>query len=369
MKDNYLTVSALTKYIKRKIDMDSHLQNVWLKGEISNFNHHSRGHMYLTIKDDQSRVQSIMFAGNNRHLKFTPENGMNVLIRGDIGVFEPFGQYQLYIQEMEPDGIGSLYLAYEQLKEKLKKAGFFADAHKQKIPVYPKHIGIITSPTGAAVRDMLTTIKRRYPIVDVTIIPAIVQGSSAADSIKEAIETANNHHYDLLIIGRGGGSIEDLWGFNEEIVAQAIFHSAIPIISAVGHETDHTISDFVADLRAPTPTAAAELAVPSKLELLDRNRSMKDSMTRALRGRIENEQKQLNRLKQSYAFRYPKNLLQQKEQELDKHTDRKSTRLNSSNVAISYAVFCLKKKKNEKRVARRRRRHPKAGMNCAGKIK
>jgi len=323
MKDNYLTVSALTKYIKRKIDMDSHLQNVWLKGEISNFNHHSRGHMYLTIKDDQSRVQSIMFAGNNRHLKFTPENGMNVLIRGDIGVFEPFGQYQLYIQQMEPDGIGSLYLAYEQLKEKLKNAGLFEDTHKQEIPVYPKHIGIITSPTGAAVRDMLTTIKRRYPIVDLTIIPAVVQGSAAASSIKEAIEIANKHHqYDLLIVGRGGGSIEDLWGFNEEIVAQAIFQSAIPIISAVGHETDHTISDFVADLRAPTPTAAAEMAVPSKLELLEKNMNMKNSMTRALRGRIENEQKHLNRLKQSYAFRYPKNLLQQKEQELDKHTER-----------------------------------------------
>lgn len=323
MKDNYLTVSALTKYIKRKIDRDSHLQNIWLKGEISNFNHHSRGHMYLTIKDDQSRVQSIMFSGNNRHLKFTPENGMNVLIRGDIGVFEPFGQYQLYIQQMEPDGIGSLYLAYEQLKEKLKKAGLFDDTYKQEIPVYPKHIGIITSPTGAAVRDIMTTIKRRYPIVDLTVIPALVQGSSAAGSIKNAIEIANeHHHYDLLIVGRGGGSIEDLWGFNEEIVAQAIFQSDIPIISAVGHETDHTISDFVADLRAPTPTAAAEMAVPSKLELLEKNMNMKDSMTRSLRARIENEQKHLIRLKQSYAFRYPKNLLQQKEQELDKHTER-----------------------------------------------
>src|SRR5690625_965256 len=227
--------------------------------------------MYLTIKDDQSRVQAVMFAGNNRKLKFTPEDGMNVLIRGEISVFEPYGQYQLYIRHMEPDGIGALYLAYEQLKDKLENKGYFDTNHKKKLPLYPKHIGIITSPTGAAVRDILTTIKRRYPIVQTTVIPVIVQGQLAADSIRKAIEFANQSDvYDLLIVGRGGGSIEDLWGFNKEIVADAIYHSNIPIISAVGHETDHTISDFVADLRAPTPTGAAELAVPSRFELLEK---------------------------------------------------------------------------------------------------
>ncbi len=323
MKDTYLTVTALTKYIKRKMDTDPHLNDIWIKGEISNFNHHSRGHMYLTIKDDQSRVQAVMFAGNNRTLKFMPENGMNVLIRGEISVFEPYGQYQLYIRHMEPDGIGALYLAYEQLKEKLEKKGYFEIDRKKKLPLYPKHIGIITSPTGAAVRDILTTIKRRYPIVQTTVIPVIVQGQLAAESIHKAIKFANqSDDFDLLIVGRGGGSIEDLWGFNEEIVAEAIYNSDIPIISAVGHETDHTISDFVADLRAPTPTGAAELAVPSQLELLERIGAMKRSLTRAINEKIENNQQHLDYIKTSYAFKYPENLAQQYEQELDRHSER-----------------------------------------------
>lgn len=323
MKDTHLTVTALTKYIKRKMDTDPHLNNIWLKGEISNFNHHSRGHMYLTIKDDQSRVQAVMFAGNNRKLKFMPENGMNVLIRGEISVFEPYGQYQLYIRHMEPDGIGALYMAYEQLKERLEKKGYFEAAHKKKLPLYPKHIGIVTSPTGAAVRDILTTIKRRYPIVQTTVIPVIVQGRFAAESIGEAIEFANQSgNYDLLIVGRGGGSIEDLWGFNEEIVAEAIYRSDIPIISAVGHETDHTISDFVADLRAPTPTGAAEIAVPSRLELLEKIGTMKRSLTRAMNKKVENNQQYLEYINTSYAFRYPENLIKQNEQELDRHAER-----------------------------------------------
>lgn len=323
MKDTHLTVTALTKYIKRKMDTDPHLNDIWLKGEISNFNHHSRGHMYLTIKDDQSRVQAVMFAGNNRKLKFMPENGMNVLIRGEISVFESYGQYQLYIRHMEPDGIGALYLAYEQLKEKLEMKGYFEADRKKKLPHYPKHIGIITSPTGAAVRDILTTIKRRYPIVQTTVIPVIVQGQLAADSISKAIEFANqSDDYDLLIVGRGGGSIEDLWGFNEEIVAESIYHSAIPIISAVGHETDHTISDFVADLRAATPTGAAEIAVPSQLELLEKIKAMKRSLTRVVNKKIENHQQHLNYIKTTYAFKHPENLIKQSEQELDRYADR-----------------------------------------------
>lgn len=322
MSDKYLTVSALTKYIKRKFDTDSHLKNLWLKGEISNFKHHSRGHMYLTVKDDQTRLQAVMFAGNNRSLKFMPENGMNVLIKGEISVFEAFGQYQLYIQQMEPDGIGSLYLAFEQLKEKLHKLGMFDQRQKKEITPFPKHIGVITSPTGAAVRDIITTLKRRYPIVTITVLPVLVQGTNAAISIKNMIETANEiGQFDTLIVGRGGGSIEELWSFNEEIVAKAIFDSDIPIISAVGHETDITIADYVADLRAPTPTGAAELAVPSQDELRDRLFTLQRSLGREMNREIINNQHYLQRIKQSYAFRFPKQLLNQKEQELDRHVE------------------------------------------------
>lgn len=323
MNDKYLTVTALTRYIKRKIDSDSHLKDIWLKGEISNFKHHSRGHMYFTIKDEQTRVQAVMFAGNNQRLKFTPENGMNVLIRGDISVFEFYGQYQLYIKQMEPDGIGALYLAYEQLKEKLAKQGLFDEQLKKKLPIFPKHIGIVTSPSGAAVRDIITTISRRYPLTKTTIIPALVQGEMAPESIKNAIERANQKtSFDVLIVGRGGGSIEDLWCFNDEIVAHAIFHSNLPIISAVGHETDHTISDFVADLRAPTPTAAAEIAVPSKIELNEKVTHLKRFLSKLMDRKIETSKQHLYQIKQSYAFRYPENLIKQKEQELDTYTER-----------------------------------------------
>ncbi|SFD52883.1 Exodeoxyribonuclease VII large subunit [Lentibacillus persicus] len=326
MEDKYLTVSALTKYIKRKFETDPHMKNLWLKGEISNFKHHSRGHMYLTVKDDNARIQAVMFAGNNRKLKFRPENGMNVLIRGDIGVFEQFGQYQLYIQQMEPDGLGSLYLAFEQLKEKLAKQGYFENERKKKLPKYPENIGIITSPTGAAVRDIITTIKRRYPIVQTTIIPVLVQGENAPHSIADAITRANhNTNFDLLIVGRGGGSIEELWGFNEEIVANAIYKSSIPIISAVGHETDITISDFTADMRAPTPTGAAEIAVPSRLELLHNVQSMQRSMSRIVNEKTTAASQHLKRIQQSYAFRYPEQLIAQKEQELDKFVERLGT--------------------------------------------
>lgn len=305
------------------MDTDPHLREVWLRGEISNFKHHSRGHMYLTIKDDRSRIQAVMFAGNNRFLKFTPENGMNVLIKGEVSVFEVYGQYQLYIQHMEPDGIGALYVAYEQLKEKLQKKGFFDQTYKKSIPLLPQKIGIITSPTGAAIRDIITTIKRRYPIVEMIVLPVLVQGEAAANSIKQAIETANKvGNFDLLIVARGGGSIEELWSFNEEIVAEAIFHSNIPIISAVGHETDTTISDYVADLRAPTPTGAAELAVPSSSELKDRILTLKRILTKDMRQKIKQQRQLLIKLQQSYAFRYPGQLLKQKEQELDRRVEQ-----------------------------------------------
>lgn len=254
----YLSVSVWTKYIKRKFDADPHLQQAYIKGEISNFKQHSSGHMYFTLKDEKARLLAVMFSAHNGSLKFMPENGMKVLVRGDISVYEQSGQYQLYVKAMTPDGVGDLYTAYEQLKKKLEKAGLFAPLHKKTLPSYPKSVGVITSPTGAALRDILTTIKRRYPIAKVIIYPALVQGANAAPTIAKAISTANERNeVDVLIIGRGGGSIEELWAFNEEIVANSIYDSDIPIISAVGHETDFTIADFVADLRAPTPTAAA----------------------------------------------------------------------------------------------------------------
>lgn len=332
MSENYLTVTALTKYIKRKLEMDRHLTTVWLKGEISNFNHHSRGHMYFTLKDEGARIQSVMFAGNNRKLNFTPENGMNVLVKGQVSVFEPYGQYQLYIQQMEPDGLGSLFAAYEQLKKKLEHAGYFSPVHKQQIPSIPDHIGIITSPTGAAIRDILTTLKRRYPFVKATIFPVIVQGDQAAASIAEGIERAHEYgDIDVLIVGRGGGSLEDLWAFNEESVAKAIFQASIPIISAVGHETDHTIADFVADLRAPTPTSAAELAVPNYIELKQQLLQYTERLSRAVETTVQTKSRQLEQLDNSYLFRFPEQLTRDKEQ----HVDQLHMRLNH----MSHKIF------------------------------
>ncbi|MBM7569708.1 exodeoxyribonuclease VII large subunit [Aquibacillus albus] len=328
MKEKYLTVTALTKYIKRKFELDNHLKGVWLKGEISNFNHHSRGHMYLTIKDDHSRIQAVMFASNNRLLKFKPENGMNVLVKGQVNIYPPQGQYQLYIQQMEPDGIGALYLAFEQLKEKLKNEGLFDESRKTPIPRYPTHIGVITSPTGAAIRDIITTIRRRYPIVNVSVLPVLVQGEYAKDSIVQAIQLANQLEvFDVLIVGRGGGSIEELWSFNEEEVARAITSSNIPVISAVGHETDFTISDFVADMRAATPTGAAEFAVPSQRELKEKISGLEKNLNRIISEKVKQSNERILKLKKSYAFRYPEQLIQQKEQELDKTIERMSKAL------------------------------------------
>lgn len=321
MKDKYLTVTALTKYVKRKMDSDPHLRDIWLRGEISNFKHHSRGHMYLTIKDDSARVQAVMFASGNRKLLFHPENGMNVLIRGEISVFEAYGQYQLYIHEMEPDGIGSLYQAFEQLKARLHKQGYFAEEYKKSIPRYPKSIAVITSPTGAAIKDILITMKRRYPSVKITVFPVLVQGNQAPASIVRAIHQADDLSYDVIIVGRGGGSIEELWSFNEEEVAKAIFESKTPIISAVGHETDTTISDFVADLRAPTPTAAGELAVPSQIELMDKIEIQKRQLAQQLKQYINQNKTRLRQLSQTYAFKYPHQLVKQKEQQLDSTMD------------------------------------------------
>lgn len=248
--------------------MDPHLRKVYVKGEVSNVKYHSNGHIYFTLKDAGSRISCAMFSTQAKSLSFRAEEGMNVFVTGDISLFESAGNYQFYVKSMEPDGIGALFVAFEQLKQKLEQEGLFSKQFKLPIPSVPSYIGVITSPTGAAIRDILTTLERRFPLASVTVFSALVQGTGAAASIVKAIERANSTaNLDVLIVGRGGGSIEDLWAFNEEPVARAIAKSKIPIISAVGHETDTTIADFVADLRAPTPTAAAELAVPNQFQL------------------------------------------------------------------------------------------------------
>ena len=264
----YLTVTALTKYIRYKFDNDVHLVSVLLEGEISNFKRHSRGHFYFTLKDQGAQISATMFAYEAKKVMFEPKDGMKVLVKGSVSVYEPQGTYSINITEMEEKGVGSLYLAYEKLKKELQDDGYFDEIHKKPIPKFPKAIGVLTSPTGAAVRDCINTITRRYPLAKIYVYPTLVQGEDAKGSIVKNIELANSQNLvDVLIVGRGGGSIEDLWAFNEKIVAMAIYNSKLPVISAVGHETDFTIADFVADKRAATPTAAAELATPNLVNL------------------------------------------------------------------------------------------------------
>ncbi|MFP5109603.1 exodeoxyribonuclease VII large subunit [Neobacillus sp. C211] len=359
-EQRYLSVNALTKYIKRKFDADPHLRDVHVRGEISNFKQHSSGHMYFTLKDEKARILAVMFSSQSRSMKFTPENGMKVIVRGEISVYEPSGQYQIYIKEMRPDGIGELFLAYEQLKQRLELEGLFAIENKKVIPLYPRTVGVITSPTGAAIRDVITTIKRRYPIANILVFPALVQGDQAAPSIAKAIAKANSmNEIDVLIVGRGGGSIEELWAFNEELVARAIFSSDIPIISAVGHETDFTIADFVADLRAPTPTGAAELAVPHIDELLDRVLQRQTRLLRTMKGKFQFEKERLTRVQKSYAFRYPHRLYEQKLEQVDKLTEmlvRGTSRLS-----------LIKKGQHEILYKRLQRNHPSEALREAQK--
>ncbi|PLR86159.1 exodeoxyribonuclease VII large subunit [Bacillus canaveralius] len=350
-EQRFLTVHALTKYIKRKFDADPHLQDIFVKGEISNYKQHSSGHMYFTLKDEKARILAVMFSSSNRFMKFSPENGMKVLVKGDITVYESSGQYQMYIKEMRPDGVGELYLAYEQLKEKLQKEGLFSPQYKKSIPKYPHTVGVITSPTGAAIRDVLTTLKRRYPIASVILIPALVQGEQAAPSIAKAIAMANgNSEIDVLIVGRGGGSIEELWAFNEEIVARTIFESRIPVISAVGHETDYTIADFVADMRAPTPTAAAELAVPHIDDLMERIMNRQTRLLRAMKEKVAAQNQRLNRMQKSYAFRYPQRLYEQKIEQVDKRREQL--------VKGAQKLFVLKSEQHRRELGRLNRVHP-----------
>jgi len=319
----YLSVTALTKYLKYKFDNDAHLKNVLLKGEISNFKRHSRGHFYFTLKDDKAQISAIMFASSSNRVKFTPVDGMSILVEGYITVYEASGNYQIYVSKMSEDGLGNLYLAYEQLKKKLSSEGLFDASHKKKIPRFPETIAVLTSPTGAAVQDIINIINRRFPLSSIIVYPTLVQGEYAKDDIVKQLKKVNSDSLcDVIILGRGGGSIEDLWPFNEEEVAHAIYDSKIPIISSVGHETDTTISDYVADLRAPTPSGGAELAVPDQLELfnyLERmNNQNRLSLSRLMNSKID----QLKRVESSIIFRDPLRMTENKSRKLDHLSDK-----------------------------------------------
>ncbi len=317
MNDKYLTVTQINKYIKYKFDNDQNLNIVYLKGEISNFKSHSSGHLYFTIKDESSRIMAVMFRNNAMKINFKPNDGDKVLVVGKIGVYEANGNYQIYVEEMALDGVGNLYLEFEKLKKKLELEGLFDQKYKKPIPKYPKNIGVITATTGAAIRDIITTINRRYKLVNVSIFPCLVQGEGAKEDIVRNLKRAQNYDLDVIILGRGGGSIEDLWAFNEECVARAIFDSKIPIISGVGHEIDFTISDFVSDLRAPTPTAAAELAVPSTLELINALNQLNIRCNKSVRNLLDMKKQQLKKLTDSYILKNPKSMYEVKMQKID----------------------------------------------------
>ena len=288
MKPEPISVSQLNKYIKNKVDQDEYLNNVLIKGEISNFKHHYTGHMYFTLKDNNSLIKCIMFKSYTPHLNFVPKDGMSVIVLGTVSVFERDGVYQIYCKAMQQEGIGDLYKEYEKLKAKLSEEGLFDESHKKKIPLYSKRIGVLTSETGSVIRDIINVSTRRNPNVYIKLLPVPVQGEGAGKKIADAINLMNEKKLaDIIIVARGGGSLEDLWPFNEEIVARAIYNSELPVISAVGHETDFSISDFVADLRAPTPSAAAELAVPDIDELKIKLSSYNNRYKVALKKQVE----------------------------------------------------------------------------------
>lgn len=322
MNNKYISVSQLTKYIKYKIDNDVHLNEVFLKGEISNFKAHSRGHLYFTLKDETSRINAIMFSSSASKLKFMPQDGMKVLVTGKISVFEANGAYQIYVSDMLEDGVGNLYIAFEQLKSKLEAEGLFDPKYKKPIPKIPNRIGVITAPTGAAIKDIISTIKRRWPLCEVLLFPSLVQGEYAKEDIVRQIERASTYDIDTLIVGRGGGSIEDLWPFNEEIVARAIFECPIPVISAVGHEVDFTISDFVADLRAPTPTGAAEMAVPQLVDVVNYLNQLNIRLNKVIHNQVFNYREKLNSIYSRNLFKNPMVIYQTKELLFDSIIER-----------------------------------------------
>ena len=318
----YLTVGAINRYLKSRFDSDPNLQTIFVKGEISNFKKHTTGHLYFSIKDETSKINVIMFKNQANKLLFEPSDGAKVLITGRISIYEATGSYQIYANEMLEDGLGNLYLAFEKLKRKLANEGLFDEAHKKPIPKLPERIGVVTASTGAAIKDIISTIKRRFPLTEIYLFPALVQGDQAALDIASKIKQANNYPIDVLIVGRGGGSLEDLWPFNEEIVARAIYDSNVPIISAVGHEVDFTISDFVADMRAPTPTGAAEMAVPNIHDVLNNLEQFKIRLSESIYKKINFSRLYLDSLTNSYVIKNPMMMFEQKQQKIDILTEK-----------------------------------------------
>lgn len=322
MNDKYLTVTALTRYLKYKIESDNNLKKVYLKGEISNFKAHSTGHFYFSIKDENSIIRAIMFRGNASKLGFMPTEGMKVLVTGSISVYPATGNYQIYVEDLIEDGVGNLYVAFEKLKEKLSKEGLFDQKYKKKIPKIPENIGIVTAPTGAAIKDIISTIRRRFPLANTYLFPCLVQGENASKDITEKLKQADSYNLDVIIIGRGGGSFEDLNCFNDEELARTIFKAKTPIISAVGHEIDYTISDFIADLRAPTPTGAAEMAVPNMLDVKTNINQFKIRLGEAILKKIKYQKLNLEALTNSFVIKNPMLMYQNKVQTLDLTIDK-----------------------------------------------
>lgn len=328
--EQYLTVTALSQYLKRKFDVDPYLGHVYLMGEISNFRLRPHAHQYFSLKDDKAKISAIMFKSNFEKIKFKPEEGMQVLVQGRISLYEPAGSYQIYVESMEPAGLGALYVAFEQLKKKLSQQGIF-DLPKEPIPQFPKRIAVVTSESGAVIHDIMTTVARRFPIVQLVLYPAQVQGDEAAKTIVDQLKRINEDgNFDTIIIGRGGGSIEDLWPFNEEIVAEAIVQSKIPVISSVGHETDTTIADLVADLRAATPTAAAELATPVLSDVLEHLQDLHTRLYSAQNNLITNYQDRVQTLSQNVFLQHPERIYEVYLQKVDSLEDKLRQNLNNS---------------------------------------
>jgi len=346
VEQTVITVSQLNRYIKSIVEENSVLANIFVVGEISNFkNHYSSGHLYLTLKDENAAVSAVIYRSVAQRIKYDLFDGLNVLVRGHISLYEKSGQYQIVVDDVQPQGIGELALAFEQLKQKLSEKGYFAKSHKKAIPVYPQRIGVITSGSGAAVRDITNIISRRFPIAQIILYPVEVQGQNASKSISKAITDFNRFKAaDVLIVGRGGGSIEDLWAFNEENVADAIFGSEIPVISAVGHETDFTISDFVADVRAETPSAAAEICVPDMETELQNISSLMLSAGKYVDYKIKNEKRRISLINSSKAFSSPEEMINTFRIRID-FLDEKRNRLleNAVNARKMNFIALLKK--------------------------
>ncbi|MGB8657250.1 MAG: exodeoxyribonuclease VII large subunit [Candidatus Zixiibacteriota bacterium] len=343
MREKIYTVTEITREIKDLLEQN--FPNVWVEGEISNYLLHSSGHRYFTLKDEKAQIRCTLWRFRGERLHFEPEDGMRIIVLGSVSVYERNGQYQLDVIDVVPAGLGRLEIAFQRLKEKLSEEGLFNEEHKKPIPRFPEVIGVVTSPTGAAIRDIIRVIHTRFPSVKIIVNPVRVQGEGAAEEIAEAIKEFNRYKkIEVMIVGRGGGSLEDLWAFNEEVVARAIYDSKIPVISAVGHEIDFTISDFVADLRAPTPSAAAQMLVQNRDELLEEIKAEIKRLASSLKSRLEFSQQRLSAMKESYGFRRPLDIITQRSQEADELTRQLSDGARNYFEMKSNAVSLLKEK-------------------------